>query len=359
MLSIEPIRIQEIIRPIGGYLGSTLIDKLAFAFFEEFFGEDVFEDLKNSVSYVELYKVWEEAKLGFRFNKTTDKFSKINIAYVLFELNIRNFEKLIENWNEVHPDKLVRKYGSSILGMSYNLMMTFFEDPIQDVVNKVKEVIDDNRNSLNDLDHIILAGGFCKNIHLQDKLIKEFQEKRDINVIILKELDLLIVRGAAVYGSAPNKIVKTRKAKYTFGIHYTPIFDPDNEKHLKYEHKKYISRSGKYTLLEAFRIYGRINEDIEVDEGKKGALVPLEYYQRSLHVEVYTSTEYDPFHISEEGNKYLASATVPLDMTVPFDKRGVKIEFKFGGTEVTCCIYSRTNGEFLDHIILDYKHFFY
>lgn len=218
IVSIKPLELKELIAPNGGDLGSTIIDKKFFEFLKKFLGNSSYNALSKTETFVELEKKWEECKINFSFDSVADEFTRINMSAVLLELELKNnFSDLIDKWNEDNPNYIVKKCGGVTMGISYDLMLSFFIEPIESIINKVKEVFDGHQDELQDLKYLLMAGGYSKNIHLQKRMNEEFHDVHGLKVLIPKEPDLLIVRGAAIFGANPESVVKSRKAKYTFG----------------------------------------------------------------------------------------------------------------------------------------------
>lgn len=355
--SIDPLTVKEIICPDGGHLGSTLIDKNFFDFLKDFLGNKIFEEIKSIQEFVDLEKTCEECKLNFTFDPATSQMTRINLASVFYNYDKSILEQMVDNWNTRNPNLYVKKYGNHVIGLSYDLMMTFFKKPVSEIIEKVESVVNANRSELSCLDFIILAGGYCKNKYLITRMNEVFHDQKKIRILISKEPDLLIVRGAAIYGCNPNSIIKVRKAKYTFGIGISAEYDPQNEKHVKFRHKTYV-RNG-VTRLSSFLVFGKKGDDIKVGENipSKGYF-PLDKNHEDTHVEILVSSKDDPIYRNEDGVKVLATAdNLKFDMSVPYGDRGFRVGFSFGSSEIICSICS-LSGEFISRLTLDYSEIF-
>lgn len=358
ILSVDPLTVREIIRPDGDHFGSNIINDEILNFIKDFLGEERYTEISHLQEFVELEKTIEEAKVSFAFDPTSNELTRINLATVLYKYGKDLMGQLIESWNDNHPDSQIATCGKQAIGLSHDLMMSFFQDLIESIIQKVAQVINDNQDELSNLNYIIMAGGFCKNIHLNKRMNEEFHDEKNIKILLCKEADLLIVRGAAIFGCDPSSIIKIRKAKYTFGISYAAIFDITNEIHMKFQNYRFISSDGN-VRIRAFKIHGKIGDDIEVDRTTtKSFLAPVSPDQTSVCVEIFVSDKLDPVCVYEEGVRKLATANnIELDMSEPFQNRGVIVKFSFGFTEVICCVYSLT-GQFLRRISLDFSQIF-
>lgn len=355
----DPFVVRETIIPSGGHLGSTLIDQNFFDFIKKFIGEVKYEENEKSEDFniVEFEKMWEERKLGFSFNRQNDEKTRINLIHILPECDDGFVATSVKNWNKENENNSIELAKNKTIILSYDLMFSFFKSPIENIIKEVNRVLSKNKEELKKLDYIILAGGFCRNIYLIRRLNEEFSTNQGIKVIIGKEPDLLIVKGAALFGYDPSAIIKVRKARYTFGVCHSIKYNPINPRHRKY-YDKIIAADDGTSRLEVIDIHGRIEDDITVGEtlGKR-RIRPITESQSSIPIKIYTSTKYDPFHISEESNKLLDEVFFKLDMAVPFKDRGFLVEFSFGETEVYCNVCSLT-GEYLRRIHMECSKFF-
>lgn len=358
IVQLRPLKLKELVAPDGGHLGSTIIDDKFFEFIKKFFGDDKFVQLSKSETYVELEKKWEECKVTFACEKGNNDYSRINIASILLELDLKSkFAALIEKWNNENPNLKLKKCGGVTLGLSIELMMSFFQGPVEMIIDKVKEVIDTNRTELHNLSYIIMAGGYSRNIYLHKRLIEEFQDKRRIKIILGREPDLLIVRGAAKLGADPESLVKSRKAKYSFGISCSVAYNPSDPLHQRYREYAFIGPEGD-TKLRVFDIHGRKGDDIEV-----GTVTERQYYAPAsestdkLEVDILKSNKRDPFHISDAEKDVFATAVIPIDRRLPLEDRGFGIEFSFGTAEVVCFVYSIKDSRYLTKAQMTYHKF--
>lgn len=354
----DPLTVREIMCPDGDYLGSTLVDSRFFDFFKVFLGLERFNAVKNLQEFIEIEKKWEYSKINFSFDRVLDEITRLNLSRIaLHENNKHLIKELVEMWNANNKEMNIKLCAAQSIGLPFDLMMSFFDKPVQNIIDKISDVISSNFDQLQFLDYIILSGGFCRNKLLVQRIFQEFGSKMNIKIILQRDPDLLIVKGAALYGSKPNAVFKVRKAKYTYGVRYDEVYHEANKVHQQYKNVRYRAMDGKYRIS-AIRVHGRIGDNIEVNKMvSKSYLRPMTSSQVDIRVQVYISKHKNPFYINEEGNKCLAEVVVSLDKSLPLRERSICVTFSFGATEVFCSVYKAT-GEFICNLPLDYSKFF-
>ena len=342
----KPLQLKELIAPDGGDLGATKVDDRFYDFFQELVGLHRFQKLRKSETFLSLARNWEDIKVTFTGRNTEnddDSCSRISVGDVLLELEIsrKEWSNLVAQWNSRHPDKQAAVRGKAGLALSFNLMMSFFQEPVQRIVAKLKDVLWQNRNSLRDLSWIVVAGGFARCPILIDRLRENFNSTT-AKIAVSQHPDLAIVKGAAAFG-ARKSIFKSRKARYTYGISSCVQFDPCDSQHRLHESRKYWGSDGQ-CWLKTFSIHGRIGDDISVgSQGYRGGYSPLTEIQKSITFPVLVTKSKEVFLDDEAGIQELCSCTLSIDRSLPFDARKFEVEFSFSGTE-TICRVKKFNG---------------
>lgn len=357
IIKLRPLELKELLAPCGGPFGSICIDHEFFNFIKKLIGSERYLKLINSEAYLELEKKWEECKVNFSIDKSSNEYIKINLAPIIIELDIKKeFEDMITKWNTDNPNLLIKSHGgSATLDMSYELMMSFFKMPIEQIIDTVASVIDSNQEKLSDLSHVIMAGGYSRNAYLHKRMIEEFQTKRNIKIMLGQEPDLLIVRGAAVFGADPESIIKSRKAKFSFGISCTINFDHLNPLHMIYKDFELTGPKGE-SKLKIFDTLVKKGDDISV-----GTVTKRNYYNPAfegtskIEIDILKSSLEKPFHVSDADPNILAKVVVPINKSLPMEDRGFGIEFSFATSEVVCYVYSIKDNLFLNKAHIKYS----
>ncbi|GMH40995.1 hypothetical protein BSKO_08905 [Bryopsis sp. KO-2023] len=355
--SSNPLKLSELLPPDGGNLGSTQVDKIFFDFFEELIGEKRYEELQRKPgAMLALTKEWEEKKKNFEFDESDD-WAMLRVGDALMSLGIaREFGGLVDAWNKKHPDTKAKKQGESNLGLSFDLMKSFFMGPVQAIVSKVADVIDKNKLAQRGLKYVVLAGGFANCRLLQDGMREQFGGQ-SFQVLVGNQPDLLIVKGAAIFGTRPHDVVEVRKSRYTFGVGCAILYDDRIPEHVDHESAKFQDDDGK-VRIRIFDIHGRKGSDIGVGRRTpRHVYVPKVPNQETIEIQVLATQAESVFLADEEGVIVLGKGEVPIDNTLKFNDRMAVVEFSFGTTEIQCFLYDGVSGKQLGRVGIDFNFF--
>lgn len=345
----SPLRLEELITPDGGNLGATKVDDRFYEFFEELIGKDRFQRLRKAAAFLPLIRSWEDRKVTFtgrEAERQDDWCSHMSIADALLELEICSEEltKLVSHWNGQHPDKRVAVRGKAGLALSFNLMLSFFKEPVWKIVAKINSVISHNQ-ALEGLNYVVVAGGFGRSPILIDRLRQHF-EGTATRVVVSRDPDLAVVKGAAAFAARRN-IIKSRKAKYTYGVYMSVEYNPKIPLHKRHEASKYLEMNGKWCLA-VFSIHGRIGDDISVDRKPwRQQYYPASKDQEVITFRVLVTKAASVFLYSEPGVRELCRCDLKVNTSLPMDQRFIEVEFSFSGTETMCRFYRHNGGEFV------------
>lgn len=336
----KPLRLKELMVPDGGPLGATRVDEQFFFFFRDLVGFELFDELKRKPAYLSLTRAWEEKKVAFTGTENEDDgswWANLSIGDVMLEMEIKKdgLARMVSEWNDGHPGKPAKARGKTGLALSFALLKSFFDGPVRKVVEKTRDVIRSHR--LTGLDYLVLAGGFGRSPLLQAALRRSF-EADGVRVVVSSHPDLVIVKGAAVFG-ARSSLFESRKAKYTYGVDACRIYDPFDPYHRRHERRRRMCNDGEWRL-DVFSVHGRMGDDIDVGtKTPRRAYKPITESQDTMIFKVLVSRDREVFMEDEPGVQTLCSCTVDVDMSVPFAERRYEVEFAFGDTETHCWIF--------------------
>lgn len=356
VLSTSPLRLKETCPPCGGNYGSTRVDCNFWDFFSILLGPSMFRHLKEAcpAQFLELTSKWETKKVMFRFDAYMSPQILINVNNVLSALNITSiaFEIMVDNWNQQHPcrEACIQNSKSKVLSMSFQLMKSFFVQPITKICDKVWLCAQKSSPEF-----VVLAGGFARCPMLQEYMKNCFSQSHT-RVIIAQDPDLSIVRGASVFGTSGGRLIVSRKSKYTFGVDATPEYDPNNAEHVKYSEHKKLHEDGKYRL-QTFHVHGHAGDDIEEGRSEKMLYYPLTELQDTLDFGILVTKKKEVFLDVEEGVERICHVSVPVDMNLPFHNRGAWFQFSLGGPEIKCRVFDATGTTELKNVKLGFTIF--
>ncbi|XP_071127705.1 heat shock 70 kDa protein 12A-like [Mytilus edulis] len=149
----------------------------------------------------------------------------------------------------------------------------------------------------------------------------------NVNIIIPDDADMVVAKGAVLFGHGPNFIV-SRIAQYTYGRLIQPLFEAG-----KHDDSKYVNIDGNERCNKVFDILIKKGEKVEVGKNIRREYETLEERQSTIKIEVFITKEDTVFYTDDEGCKLLCEASVELPTTSTRGKRCIAVDFEFGNTE--------------------------
>lgn len=142
-------------------------------------------------------------------------------------------------------------------------------------------------------------------------------------------------------------VFNSRKAPFTLGVDINRPYDINDAGHKLRPRRargQLITGDDRITYMcKCFNPFVVVGEDIPLSVTKN--FWPLSANDRELVHNIYASTKKNPRFVDESNCFKLGSVTVPLDMNVPLDKRGQRVELKLGGTTLKVVVFNKTKEE--------------
>eukprot|EP00903_Cladosiphon_okamuranus_P013449 g12525.t2 len=337
VLSLNPMRLKELLPPTGGAWGSTCIDDAFIEWCEGFLGEKLFAQARRTTTFSKLLMQWEEGKTMFGGGK--DERVRLNMANLSRVVDLD--ENVMQELRAAHnsgpalaPDLHVT--GSKfIVDLPSQLVASLFAPTTKKIGVCLRDL--KRHESLSDLRYVFLVGSFSSSPLIQAVASTELAGG-GCEVVPLQRPGVAIVKGAVLFANNAETF-STRKARLSYGMRAKSIYNPEDPEHVRRRPKvPLVGRDGR-ERLSTFSCHVRFGEDIAADGAcKKRTYKPMSEMQSIVTLEMLASHEKDVRFPDEDSTFTLGMFTVPLDMKASFENRGVEVQFVFGGTElfVTC-----------------------
>lgn len=308
----------ELYRASGGPYGGIYVDQEYLKIYDIIFGKGTLDQLKREdmVEYLTITRDFETKKRTV--SKDYDKRFVIRLSHILNEKHsaeekARRIESSsLKNQVTVAKDKLF---------ISPELMKSFFSESLENIVKHVEEIL----KSIQNIDTILLVGGYSESPLLQEKFKAEFKGK---HIIIPQDCGLAVMKGAVLFGFNPQSIA-ARVLRYSYGSAVHPNFDPEKHPH----ERRYYDKEGTMRCKEAFAQIIAKNTKLP-SSGKKVThnCTPLFDDQRSYSLRLYFTEKDNPIVIDESFQKLGT-----LEISAPDHIKGIweaEEVFVFGQTEI-------------------------
>ncbi|MGB1605576.1 MAG: hypothetical protein ACPIOQ_73270, partial [Promethearchaeia archaeon] len=233
----QPLRVVEMREPSGGPWGSTYVDLEFEHFVEKLIGEDNWRRFKPSSAWLDLMKAWEERKLTFNPADYQDDDAmpvRINLSALITDgiLGGQTLQECVNRYNQSEGGNLTLKRGTTLL-MPAVQVTSFFTQIINKIVHHVKELIEETP-----VKYIYLVGGFAESAILQER-VKCVESSGGPRVIIPMRPQLMVVKGAVIFGIQKGSAIQSRIARYTYGFETLLRYDAWDPEHVRRGFKEY------------------------------------------------------------------------------------------------------------------------
>ncbi|XP_047227050.1 heat shock 70 kDa protein 12A-like isoform X2 [Girardinichthys multiradiatus] len=315
--------LKELNKPSGNYLGGQNVDRKFKQFLREIFCEEVWEEYERKYPR-ELQKIMYD----FTILKQVDEDVQISCPFNLAMLAQKNNE--MENYFDSVQGA---SWKEGAINISRDKLRSFFYESLQGITECLRDVFKKDLS----IEYILLVGGYAESKILRQHINDQFSEQ--CGILCPFRPQEAILRGAVEFGRNP-KIVKSRKSGFTYGLAVLKRFD--ESKHMGKE--KYRA-DGKEWCKNVFKKLVEEGEDLGWDETREHVLDAVDPDQTEMSVRFFRTERKDPGYVDDWGVDEVGSLKVKLCDPKRSRERKVKVEIKFGSTEITATGTDLNTGE--------------
>ena len=345
------ITFEELNRPDGGDCGCNKINE---QFIErviiELFGKDCFEETKENICKSH-YSDW------FEFEKKIEEFKKNYIKYEqqknFFKIDCDIFKKfckkelkeLIDNFNSSHTSwKLKIDVDSWKIYFPFQII----NDLMFELIEKIKKeyfvkIINSQSQQKDKIKTLLFTGGASSSPILYNMLNDSKDLKKlGINNVIKAENPEVAIAYGSVYYSYDHYIISPRKAKFTFGIKSSDIWNDNIHKNGGI--KVYDESDKIYRCKNAFTKFITINSNLRPDTEISHRFL---LNNSMAQVELYKTSKKDAIFCNEKDVEKFGQFIVDVKNKFDNSDKEVEVKMKLGGTFISAsAIYCKTGDKF-------------
>ncbi|XP_060065872.1 heat shock 70 kDa protein 12B-like [Ylistrum balloti] len=308
----------------GGDWGGTKVDEAYEAFLEELVGQNIWEAFKAKYmdSYIDIFREFETKKRTI--SPDIENRITFTVPPVLRDVYEEMKNSPLSTTQGHHRNRKLIWKGDR-LRVDVTEAKKLFETTCALIVAHVERILDKEETA--GTSDILMVGGFSESPMLSNAIKERFGHTK--RVIIPEEAGLSVLKGAVLFGF-DTRVVSLRVMKHTYGIQSSSLFrknlDPDITKTMV---------KGKLYCEDRFSKHVKKGQSVRIDEETQ----TIDYHplddREEMAVKVYITDKYDPEYCDTELCSYIGQLLVCLPMDVPTSDRGVKVNMKFGGTELS------------------------
>uniref|UniRef100_A0A3B3XB00 Uncharacterized protein n=1 Tax=Poecilia mexicana TaxID=48701 RepID=A0A3B3XB00_9TELE len=186
------------------------------------------------------------------------------------------------------------------------------------------------------IEYILLVGGFANSQILHQYIIDQFGDT--CRILCPFRAQEAIMRGAVEFGRNPSWVA-SRKSPYTYGVAVSEPFDE-----LKHKPEKKFMVGEEEWCCDRFVKLVQAGEDVRWDEIREHIHRPLEKYQTWMTMRFYRTERIFPKYVDDLGVEEVGSFDVAMPDISGGRERQVRLEIRFGSTEITATAIDVTSG---------------
>jgi len=334
---ISPTELKEILPPSGGPWGSTYVDKKWFEFLRNFFGADVWDEIKTNAPEVIVAFTREFEKIK---SMVGDSKKALPTVAVTVPVPIHNalqkrktsVEKLVNEYKNAALKYILR---TSAIQIPRRVLEECFAPIIEAIVSHTQTCL----KRIPKCKLIFLVGGFGESDLLLDALKTGCP---DVNVLRPPRAASAIMKGAVEFARLPS-VVSSRVMRYTIGV---SIAEPYSALHELDGRKKVPEmREGKLVNYchDLFSVFFPAGASVKFSDTKTLEYFPLVDDQKSMRFSIYACDKVDVKYT--DGLEALGFLDVPMPVAQGGLKRSVRCEMRLGGTEITVTGFDVASGK--------------
>ena len=311
--------LKEICAASGGPWGGKTVNERFLTFLRNAVGNDNFQEFKDSFpeSYMELIGDFEVKKR--LMSRNTETIIRMPLALKeIFAYSGGSSSSNVANF----------KFVRDKLKMSPELMASFFQESVDKIIEHVRRIL--NSKELQDVDKILVVGGFADSTFVQDAFKTSFKDKQ---VIIPRDAGLAVLKGAVMFGFN-EKSISSRVLRYTYGTDVSVPFEPG----VHPPEKKFMQFGVISSCKDVFAVYARAGESIDYDQRVKRAFSVFSPHAKVLmnRSSIYRSTDKDPKFVTDESCEKIGDVEIfSVQEKSSSHLKSIEITLMFGRTEIT------------------------
>ena len=347
----KEIKFEELHKPVGGEYGCNKINEYFIdRVIKQLFGEKCYNESKDSICQNN-YEDWsafensiELFKKNFIKEEQLGQYYKIDCDVFSVYFNLEELEKLVNNFNSKYPSwKLI-----IVKGWKINFPYQIINDLMSELICKINEYITPILKSINDVKTFIFTGGASSNPILFEMLRKN--KLLNLNYVKSPNPEVAIAYGSVLY-SYDHFIISPRKAKFTFGIKVSEVWNENKHKKLdkKESRKVYDSINKIHKCKNCFEKFITKGDNLRPDKEISQTFI---MNNKKVTIELYKTDRDNATFIDEKdenGNlivKKFGQYDIDVGDKYDMSNREIEVKMKLGGTFISSsAIYKKTRDE--------------
>uniref|UniRef100_A0A8C6UZE2 Heat shock 70 kDa protein 12A n=1 Tax=Neogobius melanostomus TaxID=47308 RepID=A0A8C6UZE2_9GOBI len=306
-------RLKELHKASGNDMGGQTVDRKFKEFLREIFDDGVWEKYGDE-NPNEVQKIMSD----FTIMKQVDQDAQFSCPYNLGQTALR--KKKMEMF--FNNDKGA-SWNRGKIKISQEKMRSFFGESLKGVRDSLQEIL----KNITQIKYVLLVGGYASSQVLRDHIESQFGSQYKVLCPYMPQEAVL--KGAVMFGR-DGAAIESRKSAFTYGYDVVRKFDAS-----KHKKKKKFKNSEGVWCNDLFEKMVEIDEDVGWDEVRKYTLHALYEDQKGMSFRFFRTEKKNLMYVDDFGAEQVGEFRVDLPDTTGDLAREVKLEVRFGYTEIT------------------------
>uniref|UniRef100_W5L047 Heat shock 70 kDa protein 12A-like n=1 Tax=Astyanax mexicanus TaxID=7994 RepID=W5L047_ASTMX len=317
--------LKELHRVSGSDMGGQTVDKNFKTFLRELFSRKVFDKFEENHPS-ELQRLMYDFSICKRCEGN---------VFVQCPINLKELASRDQDIEAYFDGNIDADWDSGQILLSGGKLKSLHADSLRSIESLIKDILK-NRN-LN-INYIFLVGGFALSPYVYSFVREKFDGQ--CKVLCPVDAQMAVLRGAVTFGMIPN-VVLSRISRFTYGIAVSVLFDQTKHK----GKRKYVTKEGVTFCDVSFHCLVKKDESVLFDEVREYVFSPLERDQRAACFRFYYTESKTAEFVDERGMTKIGSLTVSMPVIKEGSPRSVKLQIRFGFTEMQATATDVDSGE--------------
>ncbi|XP_043084946.1 heat shock 70 kDa protein 12A-like [Puntigrus tetrazona] len=318
-------KLKELHAATGNDMGGQSVDKNIVSFLKDVFSEEIFEKFEKEYPSEAL-----KLKYDIALIKSCDDVVRISCPS-----SLQTLAKDKQSMESYFEDVQGVMWDDGGIFIEQEKLKSFFDTSLSAIESTINQIL---KNTELKIEYMLLVGGYA-----QCSFLRKFMKKRFgsiCKVLCPVEPQAVILKGAILYGKTPS-VVKSRISALTYGFCICEIFDETKHK----DKSEYENSEGKVFCDVCFDQLVSRGESIECDEVRTFIRSPADPLQTEVKFTFYSSGRQKVKFVDEWGVEEIGSLSVNMPIADKDAKRQVRLEIKFGSTEMQATATDLESGE--------------
>lgn len=312
-------RLKEVHTATGNDLGGLTVDKHFQSCLQEIFGNEVCKAYKNAHG-----DEWQKIMYNFAIAKCTEEDNGFEFVCSV-SLNEVIKKHRGEDAEAVLQGNRDAKWRKGTIKISPEKFKSFFDESLRGIAEILKKII---RSKTLKIEYLLLVGGFASCKILQEYIKRHFGTQCQVLCPLYPQE--AVKRGAVQYGMQ-QEVIKSRICAFTYGTNTCRLFDFS-----KHDiEKKFTTSDNVEWCRDLFTRLVKCGESVDFDEDRSYTYYPVAPDQTSMSLKFFSTTRENAEYVDEWGMKQIGSITISMPDTSRGLDREVRLDVKFGSTEIT------------------------